>query len=82
MKTILTILLIAVMAAEGVLMYRMRKLINSWEKEVEDHDVALTDGEQRRVERWGKLMGVLSVAAIILFLLRFVVFDLFPMMFG
>ena len=82
MKTILTILLIAVMAAEGVLMYRMRKLINSWEKEVEDHDVALTDGEQRRVERWGKLMGVLSVAAIVLFLLRFVVFDLFPMMFG
>lgn len=82
MKTILTILLIAVMAAEGVLMYRMRKLINSWEKEVEDHDVALTDGEQRQVERWGKLMGVLSVAAIILFLLRFVVFDLFPLIRG
>lgn len=82
MKTILTILLIAVMAAEGVLMYRMRKLINSWEKEVEDHDVALTDGEQRQVERWGKLMGVLSVAAIVLFLLRFVVFDLFPLIRG
>ena len=56
MKTVLTMLLIAVMVAEGVLMYRMRKLINSWEKEVEDHDVALTDGEQRQVERWGKLM--------------------------
>ena len=82
MKTILTILLIAVMAAEGVLMYRMRKLINSWEKEVEDHDVALTDGEQRQVKRWGKLMGVLSVAAIVLFLLRFVVFDLFPLIRG
>lgn len=82
MKTILTILLIAVMAAEGVLMYRMRKLINSWEKEVEDHDVVLTDGEQRQVERWGKLMGVLSVAAIVLFLLRFVVFDLFPLIRG
>ena len=82
MKTILTMLLIAVMVAEGVLMYRMRKLINSWEKEVEDHDVALTDGEQRQVERWGKLMGVLSVAAIVLFLLRFVVFDLFPLIRG
>ena len=82
MKTLLTILLIAVMAAEGVLMYRMRKLINSWEKEVEDHDVALTAGEQRQVERWGKLMGVLGVAAIVLFLLRFVVFDLFPLIRG
>ena len=82
MKTILTMLLIAVMVAEGVLMYRMRKLINSWEKEVEDHDVALTDGEQRQVERWGKLMGVLSVAAIVLFLLRFVIFDLFPLIRG
>ena len=82
MKTILTMLLIAVMVAEGVLMYRMRKFINSWEKEVEDHDVALTDGEQRWVERWGRLMGVLSVAAIVLFLLRFVVFDLFPLIRG
>lgn len=82
MKTILTILLIAVMAAEGVLMYRMRRLINGWGKKLEDQDVALTDGEQRQVERWGRLMGILSAAAIVLFLLRFVVFELLPLIRG
>lgn len=82
MKTALTVLLVLILAAEGILMYRMRRLINGWGKEVEDHDVALTDEEQRWVERWGKRMSLLSAAAIVLFLLRFVVFDLFPLIGG
>ena len=82
MKTFLTILLVAVLAAEGVLYYRMRRLIGSWEKDVEKGDKALTDEEARWVERWGKQMSALGIAAIILFLLRFVFFDLFPLIHG
>ena len=78
MKTALTILLILVLAAEGVIFYQVRKLIHSWGKEVEQDDKALTDGEQRYVEVRLKLLSALSTAAIVLFLLRCVVFDLFP----
>ena len=53
MKTILTILLIAVLAAEGAAVLRLRSLVNGWEKDVEDGDKALTDGEVRTVERLG-----------------------------
>ena len=80
MKTALTILLVLVLAAEGVIFYQVRKLIHGWGKEVEEEDKALTDGEQRYVEVRMKLMSVLSTAAIVLFLLRFVLFDLLPML--
>ena len=78
MKTALTILLILVLAAEGVIFFQVRKLIHSWGKEVEEEDKALTDQEQRYVEVRMKLMSGLSTAAIVLFLLRFVLFDLLP----
>lgn len=80
MKTALTILLILVLAAEGVIFFQVRKLIHSWGKEVEQDDKALTDQEQRYVEVRMKLLSVLSTAAIALFLLRFVLFDLLPML--
>ena len=82
MKTALTILLILVLAAEGVIFYQVRKLIHSWGEDVEENDKDLTDQEQRYVEVRMKLMSVLSTAAIVLFLLRFAVFDLFPLIRG
>lgn len=82
MKTALTILLVLVLAAEDVVFFQVRRLIHSWGKEVEEDDKALTDGERRYVELRLKLMSVLSTAAIALFLLRFVVFDLFPLIRG
>ena len=80
MKTALTILLILVLAAEGVIFFQVRRLIHSWGKEVEEDDIALTEQEQRYVEVRMKLLSVLSTAAIALFLLRFVLFDLLPML--
>ena len=82
MKTALTVLLILVLAAEGVIFYQVRKLIHSWGEDVEENDKSLTDQEQRYVEVRLKLLSVLSTAAIVLFLLRFVVFDLFPLIRG
>ena len=79
-KTVLTILLAAVLAAEALIFFQVRRLIHSWGKEVEEDDKALTDEEQHYVEVRLKLMSALSTAAIVLFLLRFVVFDLFPLM--
>ena len=81
MKTALTILLVLVLAAEAVIFWQVRRLIHSWGREVEE-DKALTDGERRYVEVRLKLMSVLSAAAIVLFLLRFVFFDLFPLIRG
>ena len=81
MKTALTILLVLVLAAEAVIFYQMRRLISGWGKEVEE-DKALTDEEVRYIEIRGKLLSVLSTAAIVLFLLRFVFFDLFPLIRG
>lgn len=78
MKTALTILLVLILAAEAVVWYQMRRLIRGWGKEVEDHDVALTDEEQQYVEVRAGLLSILSITAIILFLLRFVVFELLP----
>ena len=78
MKTALTILLILVLAAEAVIFWQVRRLIHSWGREVEEEDKALTDGERRYVEVRLKLMSALSTAAIVLFLLRFVLFDLLP----
>jgi len=80
MKTALTILLVLVLAAEGVIFYQVRRIIHNWGKEVEEEGKALTDGEQQYVEVRMKLMSVLSTAAIVLFLLRFVLFDLLPML--
>lgn len=82
MKTALTILLVLVLAAEAVIFWQVRRLIHSWGREVEEEDKALTDGERRYVEVRLKLMSVLSAAAIVLFLLRFVFFDLFPLIRG
>ena len=81
MKTALTILLVLVLAAEAVIFWQVRRLIHSWGREVEE-DKALTDGERRYVEVRLKLMSALSTAAIVLFLLRFVLFDLFPLIRG
>ena len=82
MKTILTILLILILAAEAVVFFRMRRLINGWEKEVEKEDMSLTDEEVQYVETHSKLMGILGAAALVIFLLRFVIFDLFPLLRG
>ncbi|MBR7179120.1 MAG: hypothetical protein IKD27_06365 [Oscillospiraceae bacterium] len=79
-KTVLTVLLVAVLAAEALIFFQVRRLIHSWGKEVEEDDKALTDEEQRYVEIRLKLMSALSTAAIVLFLLRFVVIDLLPLM--
>lgn len=81
MKTALTILLVLVLAAEAMVFWQVRRLIHSWGREMEE-DKALTDGERRYVEVRLKLMSVLSAAAIVLFLLRFVFFDLFPLIRG
>ena len=82
MKTILTVLLILILAAEAVVFFRMRRLINGWEKEVEKEDMPLTDEEVHYVESRSKLMGFLGAAALAIFLLRFVIFDLFPLFGG
>ncbi len=79
MKTALTTLLVLVLAAEAVVFWQVRRLIHSWDKEVQEEDKVLTDEEQRYVEVRLKCMSVLSTVAIILFLLRFVFFDLFPL---
>ena len=39
MKTLLTVLLVLILAAEAIVWFQMRKLINSWEKEVEKEDI-------------------------------------------
>ena len=82
MKTLLTILLVLILAAEAIVWFQMRKLINSWEKEVEKEDMPLTDEEVHYVETRSKLMGFLGAAALAIFLLRFVIFDLFPLFGG
>jgi hypothetical protein len=82
MKTILTVLLILILAAEAIVFFRMRRLINGWEKEVEKEDMSLTDEEVHYVETRSKLMGILGAAALVIFLLRFVIFDLFPLFRG
>ena len=82
MKTLLTILLVLILAAEAIVWFQMRKLINSWEKEVEKEDMPLTDEEVHYVESRSKLTGILGAAALAIFLLRFVIFDLFPLFGG
>ena len=82
MKTILTVLLVLILAAEAVVFFRMRKLILGWEKEVEKEDMPLTDEGVHYVETRSKLMGILGAAALAIFLLRFVIFDLFPLLRG
>ena len=82
MKTILTGLLVLILTAEAVVFFRMRKLILGWEKEVEKEDMSLTDEEVQYVETHSKLMGILGAAALVIFLLRFVIFVLFPLFGG
>ena len=82
MKTLLTVLLVLILAAEAIVWFQMRKLINSWETEVDKEDMPLTDEEVHFVESRSKLMGILGAAALAIFLLRFVIFDLFPLFGG
>ena len=82
MKTLLTVLLLLILTAEAIVFFRMRRLINGWEKEVEKKDMPLTDEEVHDVETRSRLMGVLGAAALVIFLLRFVIFDLFPLLRG
>ena len=82
MKTLLTVLLVLILAAEAIVWLQMRKLILGWEKEVEKEDMPLTDEEVHYVETRTKLMGFFGAAALAIFLLRFVLFDLFPLFRG
>ena len=81
-KTALTILLALVLAADAVVFWQVRRLIHSWGKEIGEDDKALTDEEQRYVEVRMKLLGFLSTTALVLFLLRFVIFELIPLIGG
>ena len=78
-KTALTILLALVLAADAVVFWQVRRLIHRWDREIGEEDKALTDEEQRYVEVRMKLLGFLSTTALGLFLLRFVVFELIPL---
>ena len=82
MKTFLTVLMVLILAAEAVVLYQMRRLVKSWDQEIESEDRALTDEEVRYVEIRANLLGILGVAALVIFLLRFVVFDLLPIFRG
>ena len=82
MKTLLTVLLVLILAAEAIVWFQMRKLITGWEKEVEKEDMSLTDEEVHYVETRTKLMGFFGAAALAIFLLRFVIFYLFPLFGG
>ena len=79
-KNALTVLLLLILAAEAVIFFQVRRLIRSWEKDVEKDDKALTDAEQHYVEFRLKLMSYLGTAAIVVYLLRFVFFDLLSLM--
>ena len=81
-KNALTLLLVLILAAEAVVYYQMRRLIKSWEKDVENDDKQLTDEEAHDVETRSRLMGILGSTALVIFLLRFVIFDLFPLIRG
>lgn len=78
-KTALTILLVLILAVEAVVHYQMRRLLKSWEKDVENGDKQLTDEEAHYVETRSRLMGILGSTALVIFLLRFVVFELIPL---
>ena len=82
MKTALTVLLVLILAAEAIVWFQMRRLIKGWEKEVEKEDMPLTDEEVHYVETRTKLMGFFGAAALAIFLLRFVFFELIPLIRG
>jgi hypothetical protein len=81
-KTALTILLVLILAAEAVVWLQMRRLFKGWEKDVQNDDKQLTDEEVHYVETRSRLMGILGSTALVIFLLRFVIFDLFPLFRG
>ena len=81
-KNALTILLVLILAAEAVVYYQMSRLLKSWEKDVQNDDKQLTDEEVHYVETRSRLMGILGSTALVIFLLRFVIFDLFPLFRG
>ena len=79
-KNALTVLLLLILAAEAVIFFQVRRLIRGWEKDVEKDDKVLTDAEQHYVEFRLKLMSYLGTAAVVVYLLRFVFFDLLSLM--
>lgn len=81
-KNALTVLLLLILTAEAVIFFQVRRLIRGWEKDVEKDDKALTDAEQHYVEFRLKLMSYLGTAAVVVYLLRFVVFELIPLFRG
>ena len=81
-KTALTVFLVLIMAVEAVVLFQMRRLIKGWEKEVEKEDMPLTDEEVHYVETRTKLMGFLGFTTLVIFLLRFVFFELIPLIRG
>ena len=81
-KTALTILLVLIPAAEAVVWLQMRRLFKGWEKDVQNDDKQLTDEEAHYVETRSRLMGILGSTALVIFLLRFVIFELIPLIFG
>lgn len=81
-KNALTVLLVLILTAEAVIFFQVRRLIRGWEKDVEKDDKALTDAEQHYVEFRLKLMSYLGTAAVVVYLLRFVVFELIPLFRG
>ena len=82
MKTILTILLVLILAADTVVYYQMRRHIHSLGREMEEPCKVLSDEEVYYVESRSRLMSVLGVAALVVFLLRFVFFELLPLIQG
>jgi hypothetical protein len=82
MKNALTILLVLILAAETVVWLQMRRLFKGWEKDVENDDKQLTDEEVHYVEVRMKLLSFLTPTAGILLLLRFIVFELIPLIRG
>ena len=82
MKNALTILLVLILAAEAVVWLQMRRLFKGWEKDVENDDKQLTDEEVHYIEVRMKLLSFLTPTAGILLLLRFIVFELIPLIRG
>lgn len=79
MKIFLTILMLAVFAADAAVLLQLRKRFKSWENQL---DEPLSDEEQRYVETRLKLLGVLSAAGTMLFFIVCILYDLLPLFGG
>lgn len=79
MKLFLTILMLAVFAADAAVLLQLGKRFKSWENQL---DEPLSDEEQRYVETRLKLLGVLSAAGTMLFFIVCILYDLLPLFGG